>query len=267
MGVHPASLAVCRIELARVNDGERAGCSALATAFFWRFAQKRFLVTNWHNVTGLNPDTGKMNGSFLPTHMAVEFKFIVEGTDQRSLVGSSRFEMPLQKNSLPVWIEHPRREAVDCVAIDVTSLVNDLCLPKTMNDCSFEHALEPWIGMDAFIVGYPDGVAASAKTPIWKRASIASEPSLNHDGKRVFLVDSASRPGMSGSPVIVRHNGYFDPDGGTVVSDNGIIGTIENFCGVYSGRIADDALGFQLGRVWKRRNIEEIFLGGVAGHA
>jgi len=31
---------------------------AIATAFVWRHGSGDYLVTNWHNVTGINPDDG-----------------------------------------------------------------------------------------------------------------------------------------------------------------------------------------------------------------
>jgi len=64
---------------------------------------------------------------------------------------------------------------------------------------------------------------------------------------------------MSGSPVIIRHHGIFDPEsknGSLTLS--GIIGTVENFCGIYVGRVGDDELGVQLGIVWKEQAIVEV---------
>ena len=44
-----------------------------------------------------------------------------------------------------------------------------------------------------------------------------------------------------------------------------IFGTAETFLGVYSGRLGDDALGAQLGLVWKASVIDEIVRGGTRG--
>jgi hypothetical protein len=49
------------------------------------------------------------------------------------------------------------------------------------------------IGSDAFILGYPFGINVST-LPIWKRASIASEPGVAVGGQPCFYVDTASRP-------------------------------------------------------------------------
>ena len=62
------------------------------------------------------------------------------------------------------------------------------------------------IGMEVFILGYPFKIAPPA-FPIWKRGSIASEPELVRMTGGYLYVDTASRPGMSGAPVIRRSVG------------------------------------------------------------
>lgn len=259
---HPVSLAVCPLRMIRINDGEPAPCSAYGTGFLWEVDNKTFLLTNWHNLTGVNPDTGKLLGDFIPTHIQVGVKFILSIENKNKIVGTKQLELPLYDlEGIPLWLEHPDGCQIDCVALEITASVSSLSLAQVLNKCDFEWRLPPSVGTDVFVVGYPHGLSGDAFTPIWKRGSIASEPSFNHQGMPIFLIDTATRKGMSGSPVIVRHNGLFDPgnEGGIGVSADGIVGTIENFCGIYSGRIGDDELGVQLGRVWKNRNIKEIF--------
>lgn len=59
-----------------------------------------------------------------------------------------------------------------------------------------------------FVVGYPEGLfireSDRAVLPIWKTGHIAAEPSVYIDGVPKFLIDAATRPGMSGCPVFVR---------------------------------------------------------------
>ncbi len=69
-------------------------------------------------------------------------------------------------------------------------------------------------GDDAFVLGYPHFVDGGASfLPIWKRASIASDPRIaqgpGHPPR--VLVDTATRQGMSGGPVFVRQSGYIVP--------------------------------------------------------
>jgi hypothetical protein len=114
------------------------------------------------------------------------------------------------------------------------------------------------IGEDVYILGYPFGISSSGY-PIWKRASIASEPQLQTQEQPYILVDTASRPGMSGSPVIRRSWGYHPLSNGSLLT---VPGAGTRFVGVYSGRLSTkDPLDAQLGLVWPARFIDEIPMG------
>jgi len=118
--------------------------------------------------------------------------------------------------------------------------------------------LEIRIGMDVFILGYPFGNAPPA-FPVWKRGSIASEPALVRMTTGHYLVDTASRPGMSGAPVILRDstNNYID-GALRAFSD-----PATNLLGVYSGRLRAAAEEAQIGVVWHASFIEEIIAGNM----
>jgi len=64
-------------------------------------------------------------------------------------------------------------------------------------------------GMDAFVLGYPLGISGGAKFPIWKRASIASEPDIDVDSLPKIVIDTATREG-----ILVRLYTCETPDGG-----------------------------------------------------
>ena len=118
------------------------------------------------------------------------------------------------------------------------------------------------VGIDAFIIGYPFGISTGS-FPIWKRASIASEPEIPIDGWPYFLVDSASREGMSGAPVIARSWGSAQLEYGDHVTTPGVH---SRFLGIYSSRIgANDELRAQLGHVWHGKVIGEIIAGQRRG--
>jgi hypothetical protein len=71
-----------------------------------------------------------------------------------------------------------------------------------------------------------------------------------------MLIDTATRPGMSGSPVIWRGAQYFDEANNTWVHTTG---NVSRFLGIYSGRVAaKDTIEAQLGLVWRASLIEEI---------
>jgi len=55
------------------------------------------------------------------------------------------------------------------------------------------------------VLGYPEGMIGPGRSPIWKRGSMASEPKYNWRDKPGFLIDTATRNGMSGAPVVARH--------------------------------------------------------------
>ena len=103
------------------------------------------------------------------------------------------------------------------------------------------------------IIGFPFGYAGGGALPIWVQGAIATEPSVDWDGLPRFLIDSRTRPGQSGSPVILyREAGLTTNAAGEHVV---IPGPHERFVGVYSGRISEQS---DLGIVWKPRVVREI---------
>jgi hypothetical protein len=113
------------------------------------------------------------------------------------------------------------------------------------------------VGSDVFVLGYPFGIGPGG-FPIWKRGSIASEPGIINQ-HHIFL-DTASRPGMSGSPIIRRSWGtHFYEDGGITTATGS---TATKFVGVYSGRLASaDPLDAQLGFAWPAVLLTQIVSG------
>lgn len=116
------------------------------------------------------------------------------------------------------------------------------------------------IGMDVFILGYPFKIEPPAY-PVWKRGSIASEPQLAPLTTSYMLVDTASRPGMSGAPVIRRSwTNHMDQPG--VVAF--VSPPLNKFIGVYSGRVPTDyPHEAQIGLVWDGCLIDEIIAGNI----
>jgi hypothetical protein len=166
------------------------------------------------------------------------------------------------ENGQPKWVEHPTlRNRVDAIALyignddgDISCFtIDDLKDQDTYRD-DFE--LSP--GQDVFILGFPFSDSPTANIPIWKRGTIASEPDFDIGGVPKIYVDTATRQGMSGSPVIAQISSIWTPKGKTGVGD-AIIGIGRKFIGIYSGRIgADDEFKAQLGIVWKSSAVDEI---------
>jgi hypothetical protein len=82
------------------------------------------------------------------------------------------------------------------------------------------------------VVGFPFGQSQSAGLPIWKTGTVASDLSTNWSGRTMFLIDTTSRQGMSGSPVYaIRPGAFRSKDGQLKMSTKG---AAVRFLGVYS---------------------------------
>lgn len=256
-------------------DGNETTASAHATGFLWERGDHWHLVTNAHVVTGWNHETRQSlsDSGFSPTHLKFEVAVdVADSPDRGSLLQRRRLQIPLEDDGEPAWLEHPEHGCAVDVAVlhlfkspDETS-VHDLKARQLLSTPVNLH--EEWgeydvaAGEDAYVLGYPKGMATRG-FPIWKRASIASEPSIDVDGLPKLLVDTATRQGMSGAPVIAVRRGITMPSGS--FDGETIIGETMQFLGIYSGRIGEDELGVQLGIVWKASVINEIIDGGVRG--
>ncbi|THK36394.1 hypothetical protein EHS39_19705 [Ensifer sp. MPMI2T] len=101
------------------------------------------------------------------------------------------------------------------------------------------------------IIGFPFGQAAGGLFGMWVTGFVASELDVDFDAKPIFLIDSRTRPGQSGSPVIAARRGMVHRKSGNI----GMGGEAVEFLGIYSGRINDQS---DLGFVWKRSAIKEL---------
>ena len=254
------SLAVAKIEMCR-KETESFVTGATGTAFFYKTELEVFLITNWHNVTGINPLTGNLlhSKNLTPNIIRIHYKKWVDQT--KSSVQSQHYDLPLYNNDEPVWLEHANRNGVDVVAIPLSLDCFEDFANEFINTIAQETDLEVHAGMDCFILGFPEQLIGVANTPIWKRGSIASEPYQKH---QYYYVDSATRKGMSGAPVIARHSGFLGGTG-NVLTGNEKLGTFLKFIAIYSGRVGDDQLGFQLGTAWQTNVINEILTNRLQG--
>jgi hypothetical protein len=224
-----------------------------ATAFIWERKEAFYLITNWHVVTCRDHTEGK----HLHTHAGEPntLRALLNPREQR--FGKHVRDLPIRDPAnKPRWLIHPYHK-VDVVAIPLQppdQEIRFLPINKLGQD-----PLDIQIGMDVFVLGYPFG-APPPSLPVWKRGSIASEPELARLGHNYFLIDSASRPGMSGAPVIRRSWGSHMLETGTLET----LGSATKIVGVNSGRLATkDPLDAQLGVVWPESFITEIIDNGV----
>jgi len=226
---------------------------AIATGFLYNFEGRNFLITNWHVVSGCHPETRQPldpNGS-IPDRIRLTY----HRADQLGVWARGEIDLN-DKGGRPVWCEHPKHgPAVDVVAVDLENLTAPV---HPINEVQFED-IRVSVAQDVFIVGFPKGLSGGGFFPIWKRGSIASEPDIDLNGLPKLLIDSATREGLSGSPVIAQYVGWHQVK--DEPSSEDWVGTGRRLLGIYSSRVGKDQFEAQLGIVWKARVIEEIING------
>lgn len=114
--MEPFSFAVAKIEMIFETGSSQVICGT-GTSFFYKSAERPFLITNWHNVTGVNPISRKAihTHGMLPNILRVYFK--QWANSEKSLVKSASIDIPLFVDGAPVWFEHSTRMEVDVVAV------------------------------------------------------------------------------------------------------------------------------------------------------
>jgi hypothetical protein len=245
-----------------------------ATGFFTEWNGQVFLITNWHVVSGLRTDTHK------PVHRKggipdrVKFRVPVKGDIGQWL---SPIEQPLYEDSdtndapeNPLWLEHPVYRGLECPGfgerLDIVAL--PIQIPEGGAVLKIEAVntvpnMRLKVAMDVFVLGYPMGIDGGGEFPIWKRGSIATEPGVHRGGPPHILIDTATREGMSGAPVIAIADGDFEVEGPPPAYR--LPGRVYRFIGVYSGRLGDGEMEAQLGIVWKASLLEHIVKTGTPG--
>ena len=230
----------------------------IATGFNWEHESANYLVTNWHVMTGFHPQTQQPvseNGS-TPDMLRI-WLHTAERLGKWESLDLSLFD----NQGRPCWKEHDTfRSNVDVATIRLN--IPDKYKVFPINKIAFDD-FRAEIAQDVFIVGFPRGITGAGKFPIWKRGSIASEPDVDIDRVPKLLIDSMTREGMSGSPVIAQYVGIYteNPENPQPFD---WIGTGRKFLGIYSGRLpGQDIFEAQLGIVWKASLINEIIESGM----
>lgn len=224
-----------------------------ATGIVVEHNAKYFLITNWHVLSGRDPNTGKPLSSTAGIPDEVRIAHHVKGK-----LGKWRFhgEALLDSDGDPRWISHPLGAKVDIAALELKKIKHDTQIyPFDLRLADVD--LLPQPAMPVSVIGFPFGLRPNAFFPIWKTGHIATDPDLDYDGKPAFLIDATTRNGMSGSPVVIRISGAYTALNGKYVVTGGVK---TKFLGLYSGRIHDDA---ELGCVWRPNVISELLAGAT----
>lgn len=238
---------------------------SIATGFLYQNDQDIFLVTNRHVVTGRNlQDNRVLSKTGALPHTIKSFIASIEKSTEgggKSICRWIEYDIGLyEKSGKPLWYEH-ENNAVDVVTIklEMKDEVEESLNPLNANKL---HNFPIEISDDVFIIGYPVGITGGKKLPIWKRGSIASEPDMNIDDMSKIIIDTSTREGMSGSPVIARTDNMLVGKDGTIPEDE-FFGAHYRFVGIYSGRLnsrdEEDDFTTHLGIVWKKEYLDQIF--------
>ena len=266
---------------------------AIGSGVLYLKDNQTYIVTAWHNISGRHTETLKLlsTESAIPNNIIVSLDLAM--TQENISFGYSRMSItvPLIKNEQTTYYIHKQGyPKVDVVAIPI-----DLNKPYTtefsvasgeekegsmvlkqkaelnnsletnivhVQDCEFkikeidDYSSSLYVSDDIFIIGYPKGITDYTMQPIWKKATIATAPHLGWEQQEQFLVDCASKEGMSGAPAI-----YYNRDGKINTGNIYYKGSnpISILHGIYVGRIGSTTeLEAQIGKVWKRKIIDEI---------
>jgi hypothetical protein len=237
-----------------------------------------WFVTNWHVLTGRNASSPE---KVLHDQLAIpnRIRFQVPSrigpsgqTDEHHIYLHGRSIDLYDSDGLPIWYQHPERNEVDIAVANVGQSLEGH-LVRGINELCTEHDMAIEIGNEIFVLGYPLGFSHFAKTPIWKRGSIASEPhSETADSKNRIVIDATTRKGMSGSPVIMRYKTHYLSEDGQIKMK----GNASRFIGVYASRPSpgrepthdelDTGLSsHEIAYVFKSGCVQEIITRGVRG--
>lgn len=240
---------------------------ATGTGFFLNKDEESYLITAWHNLSGRNRWTGKCmhKQGGIPNRVVIHgFVIAPTGTSIKHFLGNAYAlsQYILDESGAPLWFVHSKPEMGCDVAVLPLKISDDAInnglriLFPTQNETS---DMQLDAGSNLFIIGYPFGIEPF---PIWKRATVASEPMLMNKMPMPFLsVDTSTRQGLSGSPVFsYETSGYRSNNGDVFMTAR----PHHKYIGIYTGRrpvsSGDDA---HIGIVWPREMIDAIFVDGI----
>lgn len=223
-----------------------------------------YLITNRHVLTGANSsgDPLSKHGVY-PSHVRIAYSS--ELFIERRVVIQEALYTEEEAQIGPRWVEHPTGPTVDVVALPISRVTSKSgkgikLYPYTVstNPNEYRPYLRPSDAVS--IVGFPFGIVSQRHFAVWTRGSVASEPEFDYDRRPAFLVDARTRPGQSGSPVLVHLSLNTPPLMFTDFSVRTYTAEKSFLLGVYSGRVNKKS---DLGIVWKTVVISEI-LGDLA---
>lgn len=227
-----------------------------ATAFVALHENSHYLVTNWHVVAGRDPADGRL----LSDTGAVPDELVVMQNVAGNLGQWRAKQEPLyDQEDKPVWLEHPAHgRKVDVVALPLTETTGVQLYPYEPSNPGPGIICGPSDPLS--IIGFPFGIAGGGMLGVWVQGTVATESDIDFNDLPCLLVDSRTRKGQSGSPVIAYRTGGSGYE--TAAGTHFGTGAVEQFVGVYSGRINEES---DLGFVWKVSALLDILNGQQRG--
>lgn len=213
---------------------------------------KTTVVTCLHNLTGRNFFTGEcLDKRNLATPN--RFSLSIWLSNDGETLHAYELKGALFNNAAPLFFFDTSEQGADIAVFEVTA---DQFAPRVSSLGDIEQ--QDWsvfAGQDVFVLGYPSSLSLG-QTPVWKKASIASEPSQKVDGRPLVLLDGLTFSGMSGGPVFIMQSQGFSDSG---VYDIGPSMKLR-ILGVYGGRYSTDReKSGQLGYFWPIKKAVEIY--------
>lgn len=255
------------------------------TGFIYQSGDYYYIVTAWHNLTGLHSELMiplSKNGG-IPNNLIASVAFY-----SNSHVARLPIIIPLVDTDKSLFMVHPKRWPRIDVAVIPFNPKSDYDLDFELDDnnktrvplssiesalalCPIQQYLLPnkglsqqWLSSvdvteELFIPGYPLNIHDYYSQPVWKRATIASSVQRGWNSEPKFLIDTASKNGMSGSPVI-----FYNTNGTLKIRETTYLlsGQAAILAGVYVGRLGvSHEVDPQIGVVWHQSVIDEIING------
>jgi hypothetical protein len=206
-----------------------------------------YIVTNRHNVTGRRQSDNQplFDHGGIPNKMSVWHTADAEKGIWWEIIYSLRDD-----DEKPLWHEHPTLgPKADVVALAAAQDERIEYFP--LNISTPQKPLRILPAEPVCAIGFPFGLTAGHKFAVWVTGFIASEMEVDYEELPRFLIDSRTRPGQSGSPVLAVRRDFRAYTDGTSSLD----GTAVEFLGIYAGRIHPDS---DIGIVWKRHVVQEL---------
>ncbi len=141
--------------------------------------------------------------------------------DRLKKIGVAEYTLSTGLDS--IVLNHPSSD-IDLAAINIATILNDLTESGyqgygTMfaeSDLPTEEIFGS-LGLadEIVMIGYPTGLSDEKHNlPIVRQGTLASDPRIDFNGHRHFLIDCACFPGSSGSPIVLKRCTYSSIDSG-----------------------------------------------------